>query len=528
MGELIPLLLALASGDAQAQQPADACPPCDGDPACLQQRARCLVQADQARQAVTEVKKACKNLPGDGACARLLAWSYHAAGNQMWADKTLLAQVGRTPTDTESRTWAVWFLLQSGDLARARQLLDTATTTTDPLLTDRLTLLRVALEHLSAQEEQASDLLAPVSRAAELLPEDLALLREMRRQVLGDVGAPWSTRVELAGGYTSNAVQSAPQDAGSGQETAGAALAGLDSVLRWEPWTSPRARPLGEVRVKGLEPMSELARGFSYLSLGARTGGELGRMSDSRVRGFYSFELMGLQGTADDASLPVEGGWFMEAHRAEIEADLPANLQLFGGGGRRVYRELARTRSEFDLGLASVVPLGGGWSLTGIAAGRRQLARNSAYDDWGATALLRLAAPLPGQHMLKARGMLLWDKWPSSADYYESDQARRDLVVKTEIGPWTRSYDGWRCGLTWSWSLRDSSVDDYSYQDHRFLLKLRWQQSWDPALPAAAQVDAEHLPLPYGLQQGADSGLDRVQDLLRQEDSARRGSSCVD
>ena len=61
---------------------------------------------------------------GDADRDRALA--YLEAGNRLWAIKTLLEALEQTPNDLQTRTWAVWLLLQDGDLDRARHLLDTA------------------------------------------------------------------------------------------------------------------------------------------------------------------------------------------------------------------------------------------------------------------------------------------------------------------------------------------------------------------------------------------------------------------
>ena len=161
-----------------------------------------------------------------------------------------------------------------------------------------------------------------------------------------------------------------------------------------------------------------------------------------------------------------------------------------------------------------------------------QLARHQAFDDRGLTGLLRLRVPLPSDFMIKLRVMGLYDVFPDSAEYYDSTRRRRDFLLKVEVGPWTPSWSGFRVGATYTLAHRMSTIDEglenFDYTDHRFLLQVRWEGSFDPSLPSEASVDDDHLALPYGVGREGDSGLDRVQDILRQEDSARRGSMCVD
>ena len=456
----------------------------------------------------------------EGWAARARAQAYLDAGNRLWASKVLLERVDEAPDDLETRTWAVWLLLQDGDLARARHLLDRAEPPDEGPLRGRVELLEAALAHLKEDPHAAEELRELVGREHELFAEDLALFDDLREDVIGNPGQPVTARLLFDGGYATNAVQSAPQDAGAGLQGSGAPVLSLDLVLRVEPWTSPLVRPLGELRGKGFAPLSEQASGLSFLDLGGRAGAEVGRSNAFRLRLLYSYEQLGIR----------DRGWFMVAHRGELEADVTAGLQLFVGVGRRVYEHLPRTRTEVDGGAALVVPLGNGWNITGIVAGRVQQARHEAFHDRGVTGLVRLRVPLPHGAMIKARVLGSFDAYPHSGDYYDGE-ARRDGMFKAEVGPWTPSLWGWRLGATYALTHRsstaDSPRDSFTYTDHRFVAQLRWQGGIDPTRPRRARAGDDHLPLPYGVLT-EDAGLDRVQDLLRQEDSARRGSQCVD
>jgi tetratricopeptide (TPR) repeat protein len=533
IASILPLL---ALGATAAEESADPCAAaCGVEFTCLQEQAGCLVAEERGREALDRLKAACSEAPDDGALLRLLAWAYLEQGNSVWAIRKLSDRVSAAPDDAESRSWAAWVLMQEGDLTRARQLIDQAPPSPEPWLEARLQLIDAALLQLEDRLEPAKEQLATLREAPELAEEDRAMLASLRSQLLGDRGEPISARVQLSGGYASNVIESAPQDVGSGKASSRqpqAPIAALDAVLRYEPWGNPSGRPVAELRAKGFSPFSADAAGFAYLTTGARLGAELGPATGERGRILYSAELMGLRGDPEPASLAEEvdvvaGGWIMEAHRGDLELDIGSGAQLFAGGGRRIYSELHRSRWELDGGGARVQPLGGGWNLTGVATGRYQQAEHPGWDTWGLTGLARLAAPLPGGHMLKARGMVLYDVWPDFGLWENTEPSRSDVALRLQVGPWSRSFSGWRLGLTYNLAQRSSTVDAYSYTDHRALLEIRWQQAWDPSQPRAASIE-RHLVLPYGLDDGGESGLDRVQDLLRQEDSARRGSSCVD
>lgn len=472
--------------------------------------------------------------PADpGHQARAQAAVYLEQGNTLWAAKTLIERVQAAPDDAESRAWAAWVLLQDGDTYRAQRLLDAAPGSEEPPAAARLELLQAALHQLAEQPDKAEPLLAELRHEPALFDEDRAMLASLRQQILGDRGEPVSARLQLSGGYASNVVGSAPQDTGSGRMSDQAPVATADAVLRFEPWTSPWARPVGELRAKGSSPFTAETVAFGYITGGARAGVELGPAAGTRARLMYAPELMGLRGDPDPSTLttsqdPLVGGWIMETHRGDFELDLGPNVQLFGGGGRRIYRELPRTRTEADLGGAVVVPLGAGWNVSALATGRKHWARHPGWDAMGATGLVRLRAPLPGDHMVKLLSMLTWDSWPAYQQWEPTVLERTDVAARVQVGPWTRSFDGWRFGLTYNLAYRASSVDAYDYTDHRALLEIRWQGGWNPTAPAVAAVDAAHQPMLWGLEEGGDLGLDRVQDLLRQEDSARRGSSCAE
>jgi tetratricopeptide (TPR) repeat protein len=509
--------------------------PCGDDVECSREVAACLVEDGANDEAIELLKTARADHQADGPLARLLARAYLGNDNRVWAIKTLLAQLQAAPDDLETRTWAVWLLIQDGDLAQADSVLAQADAPAAGPMAERVALLRATLHKLLDEHDKAEQQLDQLEeRDGDLYPEDVDLYESVRSQLGRSHGDPLQVRALVSGGYTSNATQSAPQDTGAGLDESGAPIVSVDLVLRVEPWTSTFVRPLAEVRSKGFLPTTDKTRQLGYLSLGGRGGIELGRTGELRARFLYSYDLFGLlknaRGWDDDPE--TEQGWYMTAHRGEVEVDVLPELQVFGGAGRRIYQHLPRTRTELDVGLAAVFPLSGGWNLTGIMAGRMQFARNQAFDDRGLTGLVRVRVPLPEDFMIKLRVMGLYDVYPDSAAYYRSERRRRDFLLKAEAGPWTPSFHGLRVGLTYTLAHRISTIesieDNFNYTDHRVLLQLRWQGSFDPTLPGTVRVGDDHQPLPYGLDEGRDSGLDRVQDLLRQEDSARRGSMCVD
>ncbi|MFH1086081.1 MAG: hypothetical protein V1772_10000, partial [Chloroflexota bacterium] len=163
-------------------------------------------------------------------------------------------------------------------------------------------------------------------------------------------------------------------------------------------------------------------------------------------------------------------------------------------------------------------------------------AAHPAYNLLGGT-LIGSAALQPHRWLqTKARLVLSVDGFTDSEGYFldTNNQAladrRLDLMIKGGFELWTAAWSGLRAGLSYEVAHRQSSVDAYTYTDHRVLVRCRWQLHLDPWAPRTAAPPRGHVPLPHGLgaQGGAPADDERIQDLLRQEDAARRGSTCVD
>jgi hypothetical protein len=523
---VLTLLILLVAAPATA---AETCREhCGADANCSLEAGACLLEQGEARAALTLLKAAHEAAPDDDRLVRAVAAAYLAQGNSHWATRRLLDQLERHPEDQRSRAWAAWILIREGDLRRARGLLEDGSPAPGPLEL-RFDLLDVALIELEGEPDVArQELLGALRPRRRPFAEDRALIQDLRRRLLGDHGRPLSARAQLSVGFTSNAAQSSPEDVGAseGDGSPAAPVIAADLVLRLEPWTSRWIRPLGELRARLFAPLMPTTLDHSWADLGARAGLELGGRGP-RLTLAWSGELLALHG--GDIYKDPGPRWFLESHRGELEFTPTPELQLFFGAGRRIYRERPRTRTEVDGGVAILPPLPGGWGLAIVAVGRWYDAREDAWDGGGATALARVAAPLPGGGFVKLKVLGGVDHQPDSAAWYLSPVARTDVLVKAQLGPWSPLLPGGvRLGASYGFTGRHSTIDDYGYTDHRLLGELRWEGAWHPFAVRPVLPDDERWPLPWGLDDSSASGLDRVRDLLRQEDSARRGSSCVD
>jgi hypothetical protein len=294
----------------------------------------------------------------------------------------------------------------------------------------------------------------------------------------------------------------------------------MDLRLDLEPRWGKRLRPSLGLSLRGLVLTAEAVSDYTYFDFGVRPGLRLGP-----VTVFYAGQLFLLQGS-DVYTEGESRRWFYETHRAELEWLPRPWLSVWGGGGRSIFRELPRTRTEVDAGLG-LLGVFGRWRLLGGLSLRNHQATHAAYDLWGATLIGSVNRSL-GPLWFRTRLVLSFDIYPQSEGYFEAGTSRRDLLVKAAAELWTRPWHGVRAGLSYEVSDRLSSAGAYAYVDHRPLIRLSWSLDWDPWLPRVAASGGDHVAIPYGAA-SAGGGLEeeRIQDLLRQEDAARRGSSCL-
>ena len=159
------------------------------------------------------------------------------------------------------------------------------------------------------------------------------------------------------------------------------------------------------------------------------------------------------------------------------------------------------------------------------------------YDQIGSTGLLVSRINVGAGLVVRLGVTLGVDYYHNSggelgALAYGTDQKRFDVLTKLSAGLWSPMWMGARAGLSYEFSYRESTadeLDDYDYNEHRLLIKIRWTIDLNPWAPQVVETKGR-VALDYGLSEQAGAGLEeeRIQDLLRQDEAARRGSSCVD
>ncbi len=518
--------LALLAGSSRAEQ---CLRPCRGKIACEREVTECLLREGRTPAALERLKEVVKSHPDEPAFAQLLARVYLADGNPFWAQRVLMEALQRSPRDCTTRAWLAWVHIGQGDLDLAREVLDREGCPVEPADRGRWMLLEAFMAD-AEQDPETGELVSRIHDAESLYAEDQRLWEQLRSQRQPGWIDPVHLQLETGLGYTSNAMAGSPTDPGVRGD--GSLLGRMDLFGRlvWPAWRV--ARPALEAGLKGHGIGSEQARDLSYLEMSARPGLILGAGFPRVIVG-YKLDYLVLNRETEAERR------FYHGHRGEVEVET-GSLTFFAGGGRRIFAENGRTRWEIDGGGGGSFVLFDRVNLLAAVSLRYYEAIGDPYDLAGGTALLvartglglglyaRVGATLGLDHYFNsggARGM---------AAYGSSDK-RFDLLTKGSIELWSPSWLGARAGVSYEFSWRDSSVDrsnsteSYDYTEHRLLAKLRWVFSWNPWAPESVDPP-EHVPLDYGLGPAGGPGMaeERIQDLLRQDEAARRGSSCVD
>ncbi len=454
--------------------------------------------------------------------ALLLARAYLDDGNDFWAMRTL-QELAQTSEGCAPDLWLAFVLLRQGALEEGRDVLEITTCREGSPLAVRKHLLEALIASTAGETAEARAALRKAERGERAYPEDLRALRALRPSIEESYVVPISGRLELHSGWTSNAMAGSPTDpaaAGGPPASPLAHISGSTRVIIPAEW---RPRPALEVELRGLGIGAERGRDLSYLQLSARPAVLFGDRASALLG--YRLETLGVLGGDQFGDGPI---WFYEAHRGELDIELAPWLTLFGGAGHRKFREGRRSRVEMDLGLGGAHRPTPSLSLVGAVIVRHHKAARDFYDLFGATALAQATWLLP--RGLSARFSLLgsFDDYPSSNDFFAAGVARRDLLSKLTAGLWLpRTPSGLRAGLTYELSGRSSTAPDYEYIDHRLLLRVQLSFSFDPRGPRA-DLPVGHVPLSWGLEEEDGALEETIQDLLRQDEAVRAGSSCVE
>jgi hypothetical protein len=516
------LSLEPASRAAGAQEPSAPCP----DASCAGSRARALMDAGEAPGAVEALKRDLLSFPDDPGLRRLLGIAYLKAGNGLWALRTLEALVADRPEDCEARAWLARAHLERASLEGLAAALDAPECRDAGPVSTRLDLLRAQSAGLRGGDAPAA--LASARRRAAAWPEDRAAMPSLARRAAPDALADLSWRLEVAGGWTSNAwMASVTEDPAIAGRDGGSPFAGVDLLLRATPFTGAVVRPLLEAQARGILFTGGDVRGQSWLDLSGRAG-LVFRDALPRITLAYRPDalLLGRGDRYDPGPL-----WYLVAHRGEFEVEARPWMSVFGGAGRRAFRESARSRVEADLGLAGRAAAGRWITLMWAVSGRAYRAGRPAWNLWGGTALLGLHLRLPRGFSARATGSAGLDTYPDSGGdpnggIFGTGGDRLDVFGRASLVAFSPAWSGVRVGLAYEFAGRQSNAAPYGYTDHRVGLRLSWSGEAMLVRPAATGP-APRPAWGWGTGDSGGAADERVQDLLRQDEQSQRSSSCV-
>jgi hypothetical protein len=481
-------------------------------------RARALLAHGQGAQAIPLLKAEIERDPTSESLRLLLARAYLDDSNDFWALRTVAAAAELHPEDCNLQLWLAWIQIRQGALEQARTLLDGACSHWQPEKARRALLLAMLEQQAGLQAEAQARL--DEARVADLVyPEDRAAIGQLQDKLEPGYLPPVSGRLDLSLGWAANARAGSPSDPTTVGKSASSPVGQTAVWVRFVPPGRSWLRPSLEAETRALGYSAAAGRDFSYLMLGGRPGVLLGR-GNRRVLLAYHYESLLLAGGDPYQKEPF---WFYDSHRGELEVEVFSGLTVFGGIGRRNFREIGRSRLEADGGIGGTFEVGPRIRLLGALSGRLQNAANDAWNLRGASLVISAEVRLPRRWSIRAGFLGSGDLYPRSAGYFDLAE-RRDVLLKLSASAFTPPFrDQLKLGFTYEFSDRESTAQPYAYTDHRLLAKLIWTFAADPWLPAAVSP-FDHVALDYGLH-GSEL-TERVQDLLRQDEAMQRSSSC--
>ncbi len=474
---------------------------------------------------IGELKAALAASPGDRDLKLRLGMAYFEAGNDFWAVRTLSELIEATPDDCEARAWLGLAYLRRAFPDQALSTVDFEGCSDSGLT--RLKMVKALALKASGRFEAADRMVHEASVARFGFRSDVEGLPALRRRVNPASTPEVSWSLEVGGGYTSNAAMGAATDQAASGSDEQSGLMTVDARVRLAPDFGGPVRGIIEVQPRLQWFFSDGPSKLSFFELTGQAGIQI-RSTLPRVVLAYRPDWLLLPNGFRSEMGPVP---YMIGHRGEFEIEVMPEVLLFGGAGTRKFREMARSRTEVDLGIGGGASPVGALSLLWAASGRYYDARHRAWDLAGFSATFAALGRLPYDMNARVSVTVLMDFFFDSAardgeDPFYSAVNRTDFFYRLGAQFWSPSLSGVRFGVSYDFSSRDSTSAAYSFQDHRILARVRWTGTADMHRPAVQDGSGDVGLIDWG--DGVSSGVDeRVQDMLRQDEQVQRSSSCV-
>ena len=354
--------------------------------------------------------------------------------------------------------------------------------------------------------------------AREMYPADREAFSALAQQIDPYQIPELSWKVDLRQGYTSNALLGSPTDPTTNQSISDTTSSyyQLSGWFRLSPDFHWPVRPVLEGEVRSFQLDNPQIAAQSYISLTGRLGVFVGSRLP-RLLIAWRPEYLRLAG----GELATTGAnWYANAHRAEVEAEVKPWLLLFAGGGRRDFRPLIRDRWELDGGLGGEVTPASRMSMVWAVSGRKHWTDAGTYDLWGGTGLVNLIYTFGRGFQPRVGVTLAGDAYPHWNGYLfpsGSTQSRRDLFAKASAALWSPIVFGFRFGIQYEYSHRNSTAPLFDFSDHRASLLLTWSGTAKLLGPAPAR-SSPAADIAWGLGQTDGRLKERVQDYLREDE----------
>ncbi len=490
---------------------------CESPESATERAALLWDDAETGRDAVKILKDAHKCYPDNTDVTRALGIAYARIGNHSWALRTLTPLLEQNPDDCSTRSWIAWIYVQMGMTDDVSRVL-AHRKCSDEMAGNRLKLVESFDAIARGDTAYARTKLDEVYEADRLAKSDREALNAMQRMTGSAPDPNLSWKIELSGGYTSNALSGSPTDPRIADKKLGSSYLEGDVRITIDPWKRAFARSIFEAEVTGQNLFSNDAQDSSYVDLIFRPGIVVSR-ENIKFGGYYRPEFLI---TAGDDAYNKGPLLSYSSHRIEVDFDLYGWLYLFGGYGHRTFRQIVRTRDEADIGAGGYHELGAGFALTWGATYRHWFSNGDMYDLNGTNASLALDYRRWGM-LFRINGSYAFDDYADSRGYFDKEHARRDHVARGTLQIWSPERYGLKLGGQFKASRRWSSADDYDYTDYRIALVVRWTGDLDFYAPS--KVSDEYDAIPYKLEQSQSA--ERIRDIIQQDEDLQRSSSCL-
>ncbi len=501
----------------QLNEPQQAEASCESPEAATDAAAALWDDEETGRDAVKILKDAHKCYPDNADVTRALGIAYARIGNYPWALRTLTPLLEEDPDDCSTRAWNAWIYVQMGMTDDVSRVL-AHRKCSDDITRNRLKLIESFDAIARGDTAYARSKLDEVYEADRLAKSDREALNAMQRMTGSAPDPNLSWKVEISGGYTSNALSGSPTDPRMADKNLGSGYLEGDVRITIDPWKRAFARSIFEAEVTGQNLFAKDAQDSSYIDLIFRPGIVLS-WDNIKFGGYYRPEFLI---TAGDDAYNKGPLLSYSGHRIELDLDLFGWLYLFGGYGHRTFRQHVRTRDEADFGAGGYHALGAGFALTWGATYRHWFSEGDMYDLNGANASLALDYRRWGM-LFRINGSYAFDDYADSKGYFDKDHARRDHLARGTLQIWSPERYGLKLGGQFKASRRWSSADDYDYTDYRIALVVRWTGDLDFYAPS--KVADGYDAIPYKLEQSQST--ERIRDIIQQDEDLQRSSSCL-